>query len=100
MTAPPAARCTWNQACGSPSPFTTYPLEDPPPGGQIVARMASIPHGNAVLAQGNATSFTGPPTLETAAQPYAGSVFPSFNSTPFGASPADRHQRRRTPRRS
>jgi hypothetical protein len=68
-------------------PNTTYPPEDPPPGGQIIARMASIPHGNAVLAQGNATSFTGPPTLETAAQPYAGSVFPSFNSTPFGAGP-------------
>ena len=68
-------------------PNTQYPPEDPPPGGQIIARMASIPHGNAVLAQGNATSFTGPPTLETAAQPYAGSVFPSFNSTPFGATP-------------
>jgi len=68
-------------------PNTQYPPEDPPPGGQIIARMASIPHGNAVLAQGNATSFTGPPTLETAAQPYAGSVFPSFNSTPFGAGP-------------
>ena len=68
-------------------PFTTYPPEDPPPNGQIVARMASIPHGNAVLAQGNATSFTGPPTLQTENQNYNGSVFPSFNSTPFGATP-------------
>jgi hypothetical protein len=68
-------------------PNTNYPLEDPPSGGQIVARMASIPHGNAVLAQGNATTFSGSPTLETAGQNYAGSVFPSFNSTPFGATP-------------
>ena len=68
-------------------PSTTYPPEDPPPDGRIIARMATIPHGNAVLAQGNATSFTGPPTLQTAAEPYAGSVSSSFNSIPFGATP-------------
>jgi hypothetical protein len=68
-------------------PFTTYPPEDPPPNGRIIARMASIPHGNAVLAQGNASSFTGPPTLPAGTQNYNGSVFPSFNSTPFGAVP-------------
>lgn len=62
---------------------TAYPDELPPPGGRIIARMASIPHGNAVLAQGNATRFTGPPVLGTSGQPYAFSVFPSFNSTPF-----------------
>jgi hypothetical protein len=71
-------------------PGTDYPPEQPPagsPDAQIIARMASIPHGNAVLAQGNATRFTGPPALVSATQPYAGSVFPSFNSTPFGAGP-------------
>ena len=71
-------------------PPTTYPREYPPPGGRIIARMASIPHGNAVLAQGNATSFSGAPTLEPLSlrdrtQKYNGSVFPSFNSTPFPA---------------
>lgn len=64
-------------------PETAYPSEVPPPGGQIVARMATIPHGNSVLAQGGATPFTGPPTLTAGGQQYAFSVFPSFNSTPF-----------------
>ena len=66
-------------------PPTTYPLEKPPPNGWIVARLASIPHGSAVLAQGSATSFTGAPTLRTGTQIYNGSVFHSFNSTPFYA---------------
>jgi hypothetical protein len=35
-------------------PATTDPAESPPPGGQIVARMGTIPHGNALLAQGSA----------------------------------------------
>ncbi len=47
--------------------------------------MGSIPHGTTILAQGNATRFSVPPTLPAGAAPYAGSVFPSFNSTPFGA---------------
>jgi hypothetical protein len=49
--------------------------------------MASIPHGSAVLAQGNATRFTGPPTLQPQGwiEKYNGSRFPSFNSTPFPA---------------
>jgi len=64
-------------------PKTTYPPEVPPNGEQIVARMASIPHGNAVLARGIASHFDGPPTLETAGEKYAFSLFPSFNSTPF-----------------
>ncbi len=68
-------------------PDTTYPPQYPPPGGQIIARMASIPHGSAVLAQGNATRFTGPPTLppQDWIEKYNGSRFPSFNSTPFPA---------------
>jgi len=49
--------------------------------------MATIPHGNAVLAEGTATRFTGPPTLKAGTVPYNGSVFPSFNSTPFGVPP-------------
>lgn len=69
-------------------PETSYPPETPPPGGQIVARMATIPHGNSVLAQGGATPFTGPPTLTAGGQQYAFSVFPSFNSTPFAIPPA------------
>ena len=67
-------------------PPTDYPPEQPPPDGQIVFRMGSIPHGTTILAQGSATTFSGPPTLPAGGTPYAGSVFPSFNSTPFGAS--------------
>jgi hypothetical protein len=66
-------------------PSTQYPDETSPPGTQIIARMASIPHGNSLLAQGTASPFSGPPTLKTPAAEYAFSVFPSFNSTPFGA---------------
>ncbi len=49
--------------------------------------MATIPHGNSVLAQGGATPFTGSPTLTAGGQQYAFSVFPSFNSTPFAIPP-------------
>jgi len=35
-------------------PATTAPPESPPPGGQIIARMGTIPHGNSLLAQGSA----------------------------------------------
>jgi len=66
-------------------PPTTYPPETTANGTQIVARMASIPHGNAVLAAGIAEPFSGAPLLKTAASEYAFSRFPSFNSTPFGA---------------
>jgi len=68
-------------------PCTTYPRQYPPPNGQIIARMASIPHGSVVLAQGSATGFSGPPTLPTKTQVYNGSVFHSFNSTPLAAAP-------------
>jgi hypothetical protein len=64
-------------------PATTAPPETPPKGDDIVFRMGSIPHGNAILAKGTAQKFTGPPTLPTATAAYNGSVFPSFNSTPF-----------------
>jgi hypothetical protein len=64
-------------------PPTTYPPAKAPPGGQIVARLGSIPHGTAILAQGTAQPFTGPPTLKTPTAEYAFSQFPSFNSTPF-----------------
>jgi hypothetical protein len=68
-------------------PPTTYPLQNPPPGDQIIARMASIPHGSAMLAQGTLSHFTGPPTLKPqgSIEKYNGSRFPSFNSTPFRA---------------
>ncbi len=66
-------------------PPTTAPAVAPPQGGQIVARMGSIPHGNALLAGGSATPFQGPPTLgaPTGAGTPAFSAFPSFNTTPI-----------------
>jgi hypothetical protein len=68
-------------------PATTAPPESAPCGAQIVTRMGSIPHGNAMLAQGTAATFSGPPTLSTPGKPPAGSIFPSFNSTPFPVTP-------------
>lgn len=67
---------------------TSYPPETTPVDSQIIARMGSIPHGNALLAQGIAERFHGHPTLAHNGQPYAFSRFPSFNSTPFPVSPA------------
>ena len=64
-------------------PSTTAPAETSPAGTQIVGRMGSIPHGNAILAEGIAAPFTGAPVLASGAVPYNGSSFPSFNSTPF-----------------
>jgi hypothetical protein len=63
---------------------TTAPVENPPAKGQIVARMGSIPHGNALLAGGSAVPFSGPPTLgaPTGAGTPAFSLFPSFNAGP------------------
>jgi hypothetical protein len=55
-----------------------------------VFRMGSIPHGNALLAQGVASTFNtapvvGPGSTATGANPSA-SLFPSFNTTPFAVS--------------
>ena len=69
-------------------PPTSYPQETAQPGEQIIFRLGSIPHGNSLLIQGVASEFSGPPTVKTAAAQYAFSAFPSFNSTPFAASPA------------
>ncbi len=71
-------------------PPTDYPAETAPGRGDIIARMGSIPHGNALLAQGTAERFSGPPTLSPGPHPVSGghpafSRFPSFNSTPFPA---------------
>jgi hypothetical protein len=64
------------------APNTTDP-EEP----ASIARMGSIPHGNALLAEGTATSFTGNPTLSPGDSATGGnpafSLFPSFNTTPF-----------------
>jgi len=68
-------------------PPTTFPPEDPPQKGQLIARMGSIPHGNAILAQGIAEPFTGTPVLKSPGPDYRFSLFPSFNSTPFGVPP-------------
>jgi hypothetical protein len=66
-------------------PPTSYPPETTEPGDQMVFRMGTIPHGNALLAEGTATAFSGAPTLADGKVPYAFSTFPSFNSTPFPA---------------
>jgi hypothetical protein len=67
----------WITQPSPPVPLTA------PIGTQFVGRMASIPHGNALLAQGLASTFEGPPTLAAGSALYNGSIFPSFNSTPF-----------------
>jgi hypothetical protein len=66
-------------------PPTSYPEESAQPADQIIFRLASIPHGNAILAEGTARAFNGPPVVASGAVPYAFSTFPSFNSTPFAA---------------
>jgi hypothetical protein len=68
-------------------PNTDFPTETVPPPSQLVARMATIPHGNSVLAQGIAERFVGTPVLTVPGATYAFSRFPSFNSTPFGVPP-------------
>jgi hypothetical protein len=68
-------------------PNTKAPAESAPSDAEIVCRMASIPHGNTVLAQGLAEHFTGPPTLQIPGKPFHGSSFYAFNSTPIGAPP-------------
>jgi hypothetical protein len=65
-------------------PSTTPLPAGAPAGARVVGRMGSIPHGNAILAEGFAAQFTGAPTLPSATAAYNGSSFPSFNSTPFG----------------
>jgi hypothetical protein len=49
--------------------------------------MGTIPHGNSLLAEGIAQPFTGPPVLTVPGTQYSFSLFPSFNSTPFGVPP-------------
>jgi hypothetical protein len=68
-------------------PNTTFPPETVPAPQQLVARMGTIPHGNSLLAEGIATTFTGPPVLTVPGTQYSFSLFPSFNSTPFGVPP-------------
>jgi hypothetical protein len=68
-------------------PATDFPPESAPKSDQLVARMATIPHGNSVLAEGIAAPFTGPPVLTIPGSQYSFSLFPSFNSTPFGVPP-------------
>lgn len=65
----------------------TFPPEPTPKPKQLIARMGTIPHGNSLLAQGVAEPFTGPPVLTVPGTQYSFSLFPSFNSTPFGVPP-------------
>jgi hypothetical protein len=68
-------------------PNTTFPDESVAPPAQLVARMGTIPHGNSLLAEGIAAPFTGSPVLSIPGTQYNGSLFPSFNSTPFAVPP-------------
>jgi len=68
-------------------PATTFPPESATAPAQLVARMGTIPHGNSLLAEGIAAPFTGAPVLAGAGAQYSFSLFPSFNSTPFGVPP-------------
>lgn len=68
-------------------PNTTFPPDNATAPAQLVARMATIPHGNSVLAQGIAEPFNGAPVLTIPGHQYAFSRFPSFNSTPFAVPP-------------
>lgn len=68
-------------------PPTSFPPENAPAPGQLVARMGSIPHGNSLLAQGIAEPFKGAPVLTAPGSQYSFSLFPSFNSTPFAVPP-------------
>jgi hypothetical protein len=69
------------------NPKEVNPDDTPPPDGEVVTRMASIPHGNAILAQGIARHFVGTPVLPASGVAYNGSLFPAFNSTPSAAAP-------------
>ena len=68
-------------------PNTTFPSESVPKPQQLVFRMGTIPHGNAILVTGIATPFKGIPVLKSGNSEYNFSLFPSFNSTPFGVLP-------------
>jgi hypothetical protein len=68
-------------------PATTFPPESVPKPQQLVARMGTIPHGNSILAEGIAAPFSGAPALTVGGSQYNFSLFPSFNSTPFGVPP-------------
>ncbi len=68
-------------------PNTTAPPESAPHGEDLIARMGSIPHGNAILVQRLAAHFSGPPTLGLPGAAPHGSKFLSFNSTPIAAPP-------------
>jgi hypothetical protein len=59
------------------------PQVHPASGDDIVFRIGSVSNGSAILAKGSAHRFSGPPTLPTESATYNGSIFPSFNSTPF-----------------
>jgi hypothetical protein len=69
-------------------PNTNYPPEEAAMGEELVFRLGTIPHGNSLLAQGTASKFDGDPALQAGNVLYSGSVFPSFNSTPFPIPPA------------
>jgi hypothetical protein len=62
-----------------PGIWVTVPATTAPAEPQSVARMATIPHGNALLAEGAAIKLVPGPTN------ILSGLFPSFNSTPFPA---------------
>jgi hypothetical protein len=68
-------------------PATTFPPDSVAAPRQLVARMGTVPHGSALLAEGFAEPFTGSPVLTTPGAQYSFSLFPSFNSTPLCVPP-------------
>ncbi len=63
---------------------TTDPPISPPPGGAIVARMGTIPHGNALLAQGSAIEVPGLTNGTFEIQPVDTAPFPVGGVIPPG----------------
>jgi hypothetical protein len=63
-----------------PGIWVNIPDTSKPEESRSIARMGSIPHGNALLAEGTATKVHHPDPAKLLAL----STFPSFNTTPFG----------------
>ncbi len=81
------ARCISSRGSGSRNPHHVSAGIRAPRQLNSWRGWATIPHGNSLLAEGIAEPFTGPPVLTVPGTQYSFSLFPSFNSTPFGVPP-------------
>ena len=80
-------------------PPTTYPVNSPTPAAaQIVARMGSIPHGNALLAQGVAQVFLGSSDPNFSGCPIRLFSIPIFQQHPVSRHPNSHLECRRIER--